>query len=677
MELRRYWKIICRRRWIIIITFSVFFLTVVIGTNLVAPIYEANAKILVESSDTLTSLMSSLGLAVPGGKSASDGTYDTDIALATIRPLTEELISKLNLKDRDGEPLEPETLVKYSILNNLFPRPYLEVVQYEESDILEIVSNSTDPKEVANMSNDLAELYINDTLEQARKEYKAAREFLEIKIKDVKKQYYNALLEKKNFMLNEATVDLEVETHDLLTYIQALKNDRKNTEIEISAAEESILLIEEKIKGKKYVSNDLVDYIETKLSDLLAQVSAKSIDITEEHPDILQLNIQINTLNEYLKDRAGIVINETEVSIAPIYEELIRGLKDAYINKKITEIKRDLINRFIEKSQDELMKIPLKNIKQSKIDLSVSVNQDVYRKLLEYLTQVSIAESMTLSNIRIVEPAVEADIEKPYFPSKKLNYVLGIFMGTFWGIFIAFFIEYIDHSIKDQQDLQNYNFTLLGSIPSFKGDPLISNIDTNDPMYEAYRKVLHSMQFAGLDKDFKKILVSGISPKDGSSTIIVNLGIAAAREGKRVLLVDADLRRPNIHNIFSLNNSSGLTDVLLEKAEMKNIIQESGVEGLRILVAGSVPSDTGLLLKSSRMRDIIRVMEGAYDFLLFNTAPMLIKNDAIVLMEKLDGMAIVSRCKVTTHDALLKTTELLKNANISPIGIILNDVSAS
>ena len=672
MELRRYWEIICRRKWIIIITFLIFFATVVTGTNIVTPTYEAKAKMLIKSSDSLSSLMSSLGLTIQSNRDSSsdDGTYDTDIALATIRPLLDKLISELDLKDGDGEILSPEDLIKSSILNNISPHPYIEVEQYEDSDILEIISKSTNPAEAAKMSNELAELYIENRLNFARKEYKAAHVFLENQIKDVKEKYYKSLLEKRDFMIKEATVDLETETRNLLSSISDLKNDYKNNEIDITQAKESITLIEKKIGGKEYVSSNLVNYIESKVSDLLVELAGKSIDITGQHPDVIQLNRQVDILRQYLKDKTELVLNESEVSIAPIYEELIRSLKDAYIDRKIKEIKRDLINKFIEEAQADLMKIPLKNIRQSEIALLVSVNQDVYKKLLEYLTQVSVAESMTLSNIRLIEPAVEPDIDEPAFPRKDLNYALGIFMGLFWGIFIAFFTEYIDDTVKALEDLKNYGFAFLGSVPKIKGKPMVSKMDPNDPVYESYRKILSNIHFVSFDKPLRKLMISSISPKDGSATTAANLGIIYAREGKKVLLVDVDLRRPNIHNLFDITNTKGLTDLLLSEAEMEQVISKSGVDGLSVLTTGSTPSDTGLLINSNKMQEIVRKLEEQYDVLLFHCAPLLIKSDAILLMKYLDNMAIVIRNKKTTHHDIIKVNESLKNANIVPMGMV-------
>ncbi len=676
MELRRYWEIILRRKWIFIGTFFVIVVIAVIGANIATPIYEANTKILIESSAALSSLMSKLSLQkadIGQGQSTGD-TYETEIALANIRPIIEKLISDLNLKDWKGEKLKPKK-IEFSIVYLILPQPYIGVEQYEESDILEITAGSTNPAEAAKMANELAQLYIADTIDKTKEDFKAARLFVENQLNDVKEEYYKSLSKKKDFMIKEETVDLQEETKKLLDYISNLKDDYKNNEIAIIQASETISLIEKKIAGKEHASSNLINDLESKLHDLLVDLSGKKIELTEEHPDILRINKEINTIRKLLKDKMEVIFGDKEVSIAPVYEELVRNLKDAYINEKIGEIKRQVLKKCIDKTQDELMNIPYKSTKQSEIDLSLSVNQDIYRNLLSFLTQISVAEYVTLSNIKIVEPAVEPDTDEVYFPKKVLSYALGIFLGLFWGLFLSFFIEYIDNTIKGPEDLKNYRFTFLGSIPKFKrGKHLVSEMNPDDLIYESYRKVLSGIHFAKLGKPYKKLLISSINQKEGSSTTVVNLGIILAKEGKKVLLVDADLRIPNIHQLFKLPNTQGLGDLLLGNADIEKVICKSGIEGLNILPAGSTPPDSGLLIKSDKMQDIIRNLEERYDILLFHSAPLLLKNDAVLLMKNLDDMIILVRNNRTTHPDIYRTDELLKNAKITPIGVILNCV---
>jgi capsular exopolysaccharide synthesis family protein len=152
----------------------------------------------------------------------------------------------------------------------------------------------------------------------------------------------------------------------------------------------------------------------------------------------------------------------------------------------------------------------------------------------------------------------------------------------------------------------------------------------------------------------------------------VNLGILCAREGKKTLLIDTDLRRPNLHRLCGCTNEEGLTSILLENKEIESVVRKSRIEGLSILPAGPAPADPGLLLKSDKIRNVIVKLDEEYDVLIFDSAPLLIKSDAITLKSYADDMVLISRNKSTTSHAISQVAGSLKNAQIKPIGIILN-----
>jgi len=678
MEFLKLWEIVVRRKWLIVVTFVVFLAAVIAGTYLATPIYEARAKLLVEPSASLSSLMSNLGLTaagVPRQPTTTEETYETEIALAQIRPLLEKLISDLSLKDKDGEAMKPEDLIDPSVLNIVFVEPSLEVERYEESDILEIVSSSKSPAEAAKMSNELAKFFIEDRLEQTRKEYKATRAFIENRITEIKEKYYASLLEKRDFMIQEETIDLSLESTSLVQRISTLESSLRDSEVAVAQAEQSIVLLQEKLGKGEYASAAVIDQLETALSDMLVELSGKTVQYTLKDPDVSALNQQIDTLRKMLKERTQIVFGDKEMSIAPIYALMMTNLKDAYITKKTEEIKSDLLKRFIDTAKGDLIKIPSKVMKNAQLELASSNYQTVYANLLQYLTEVGVAESVTISNIRLVEPAAEPDPEKPDFPNYVLNWILGVVRGVFFAFSLALFMEYIDNTIKSPADLESCGFTFLGSIPglrSFRRKRLISKTDSNDPVYEAYRKVLSNIHFAGLDKPPKKLLITSIDPKAGGSTVAVNLGILCAKEGKKTLLIDTDLRRPNLHRLCGCTNEEGLTSILLENKEIENVVRKSRIDGLSILPAGPAPSDPGLLLKSGQIRDLIGKLEKEYDILILDSAPLLIKSDAIILKNYADDMVLISRSKSTTSHAISQVAGSLKNAQIKPIGIILN-----
>ncbi len=680
MEFLKIWEIIIRRKWIIIIAFFILFLTAVIGTRIATPIYEAKAKILIESTDTISSLMSSLGLTTQSTSFSTtyEEAHETDIALTTIRPILEKLIARLNLKDRDGETLKTEDLIKFSILYDIFPQPHISVEQYEDSDILEITSNSTGLQEVAKMSNELASLYIADRLDKMRENYRVTRLFIESKIDDTKEKYYKSLLEQRDFMIGEKTVDLDTETQNLLSDISKFKSNYEDNEIAIAGAEEKILVIEEKFKEKEYSSTALINNLEIKLNDLLVEIEGKKIELTDEHPDILRLNREVETIREVLRSKVDAAFNEGEIPVAPVYDELVKELKDAHINKKLGEIKRDLLKQYTDKSQDELIKIPHKRIKLDEMGLSLSVYQGRYRDLLESLTQVGIAESMTLSNIRLVEPAIEPD--KPDFPKKTLNYIIGVFIGLFLGFALAFFIEYIDNTIKSPEDIKHLkSLTLLGTIAKtkqLKNMNIISNLDPTSPVVEAYRTVKNSIRYASVDKPIRSLVVTSSMEFEGKSSAALNIGITFCMEDKRVIVVDLDLRRPSIHKFFKIPNDGGVTNVLAEGLELEKAIVHTSIKGLDLLPSGPVPPDPSRLIESQKIKDIINTLRESYDMVIIDTPSTIAVNDAIIIGAIVDGVLCVIESQRATFPMVEHVKEVMVKAGINLIGVVLNKFKA-
>ena len=294
--------------------------------------------------------MSQLGLTNVQGNSATQSTegYDTEIALATLRPLLEELISSLHLKNRKGEVIKPEKLIKWSLTNKIFPQPYIEVDQYEDADMLEIASTSANPTEAVNMANKLAELYINDDLGRVRAEYKAARVFIENRFQMVKEEYYKSLYDIKDFKITGKTVDLSLETQNLINKIMTLNTNYEDNERTILELKKNITEAESKLKKvekfrseiKDFTQSDEVKSLKTKLSDLLIKVSEKSSDITPEHPDYKQLEKEIETVKDLIKKEAKVVFNSKRFSIDPVYDELSKNLIINSIDRDVDITKR-------------------------------------------------------------------------------------------------------------------------------------------------------------------------------------------------------------------------------------------------------------------------------------------------------------------------------------------------
>lgn len=201
---------------------------------------------------------------------------------------------------------------------------------------------------------------------------------------------------------------------------------------------------------------------------------------------------------------------------------------------------------------------------------------------------------------------------------------------------------------------------------------LIVHKDPKSPVSEAYRILRTNIQFSSLDNPMKTIVVTSAGPGEGKTTSIINLGVAMAQSGSRVLLIDGDLRKPQIHKTFDAFNRLGLTDVLVKGLDYREGVSPTYIEGLEILPAGTIPPNPSELLASGKMEQLLGEIREDYDFILIDTSPAAIVTDASILSALVDGTLLVCASGQVSVDGAKRAKELLEGVNSNIIGIILN-----
>lgn len=203
---------------------------------------------------------------------------------------------------------------------------------------------------------------------------------------------------------------------------------------------------------------------------------------------------------------------------------------------------------------------------------------------------------------------------------------------------------------------------------------LIAKTNPKSPITEQYRLIRTNIQFSSVDKEIKTIVVTSSEPNDGKSTTAANLAVVLAQEEKKVLLVDADLRKPSVHYAFNLSNIHGLTSVLTKKMDLRKTILNSNVLNLDILSSGPIPPNPSELLNSKAIETAIDELKGMYDYIIFDTPPVLVVPDSQIVANKCDGVIMVVASGKTNKQSAVKAKELLVKANTPLLGVVLNGV---
>jgi capsular exopolysaccharide synthesis family protein len=305
-----------------------------------------------------------------------------------------------------------------------------------------------------------------------------------------------------------------------------------------------------------------------------------------------------------------------------------------------------------------------------------------YDSLLRSLEELRLAETQSNDYLTVVEEASVPTI--PIRPRTLLNVLLSAILGGMLMLGLTFLIEYFDNSVRSRDDIEQFiGIPTLGSIGKMGGRGLASKLlalrAPGSPVAEAFRMVRTNLEFAEIDTTIRTLLITSASSNEGKSTTAANLAVTIAQTGKRVVMVDLDLRNPTLHEVFGLSNHRGVTTALLHHKDgsLNEVMLPTSVENLRLIPSGPVPSNPAELLGSQRMADLIEEMKQEADVILFDSSPLLAVADAALLARRCDAALVVARAGRTRIDELRRVRDQIAQTGTRLLGVILNRAPSS
>ena len=282
-----------------------------------------------------------------------------------------------------------------------------------------------------------------------------------------------------------------------------------------------------------------------------------------------------------------------------------------------------------------------------------------------------------LPKTSIVEITDQAEPgRKPVSPSFKLNIALGIIVGLIVGISLAFFIEYLDTSVKTIDDVERaLQAPVLGVIPQNVSSLILEGSES--PHAEAYRVLRTNVLFSRKREDANSLTVVSGGAGEGKSTTIFNLAVVFAQNGQRALLVDSDLRRPSLHKLLNVSNSVGLTSYLLRQNTLEEVIQTTSIPTLDFLPSGKLPSSSLGILNSTQMKDFIKEAKRRYDFVFFDSPPIMGVSDASILASEVDLSLLVIQYRKYPQAMTIRAKQMVEKVGGALLGVVLNNINIS
>jgi len=672
MELLRFYSAILRRKWLLIQAVLFFSVAAIVLTKAMPRQYKATAKVMVSTSDASMSVLSDMGLQeLVSGMSNESDEIQNHIAMLTTRPVLEEVVWRLQLRTSGGRLLPSDKLLIPGLFSSFEAPPAVSVKQHQSTDIILIEAKSDDPELSSMLANTLAKVYISDTQNRARRETREARSFVESRLGVVEGEFEQALTQIADAQEREQVVDLEAEVKSAVTRLSDLmmageENTARIQEIQAQIGEIKNLQGLERVDfvGPSTVAEnlDIRDYRES-ISQLKHQRQVLLKDKTERHPDVQAIATQIRALEVEL-EKALAEQHGLDPTLLKLQTEL------AGLIRKGAEI-----NAAIDRTTDRFATYPEKMQTLTQLELAATAAEEVYKSLQDQSYQIAIAEAMTVSPLQMLEPAQRP--ERHVSPRMVSNLVVGLFLGFLAGMALVVLFEYVDDSVKSPEDLREiWDVPVLGLIPKVKAETVnIAEMEPTNVAVESFRSLRSSLDYTSLDKPSRMLCISSALPGEGKSTVANSLAISLAQSGKRVLVIDCDLRRPVQHLYWKgMANDMGVTTVLVGKCELPEAIQSTPVDNLDVLVAGPVPPNPGKLVESLKLRQLLLEAGKVYDMVLVDSPPVLLVNDAVLINRVVDSLLMVVACADTSRRAITEARDRLEGSGNEPMGTIFNKV---
>lgn len=686
-----YWLILKKRKYLILLSAAlVVFFTFVFSELLrPAPLYEAVARVKFERNTTVAQqLLESLSYS-----NANDLGTQTEFIRSF--PVMERVAADLGRVSTDEQ--QKRSPAYLNAIYNLGQE--IKAQREGDTNIIRISAVSQQPEEAEHMANATANAYRFENIATRNRLVTESRRFVEEQLAILEKQLnqseedLRAFKEREGqvFLSDEARAALETFTKLEEQYNEVMRK-RAEGERQIEVLKRSDAVIGNQT-GRIFTEdqNALLTILNQRLLDLIQERDTLLINYTKEHPQVI----------------------EQQKKIDNVKAEMIQELKSKVITLSDRE---DALQSQRDHYRQRYLRYPQAAIQMSRLERDVKVNADLLASLKSKHQELLIKGAERIEEVTVIVPAMTptAAINAS---NLTLNLMIGLLMGGFLGVVLAFGRESFDTSIGTIEGVEEFlKVPVLGIIPQFDHkelaemakavlppdtspsavdglSKLICLIDPKSVLSESLRSLRTNIQFASMDRRVKSIIFTSAGLGEGKSTCVINLAITMAQEGMRVLLVDADLRKPIVHQRLGLDREPGLVDALLGTTSWRSYVRSAtdlmlgtvgvdrvmntpGLDNLHVLTSGSESGNPNEFLNLNKIKALMSEMQEEYDMVLIDTPPILPVTDAVAFSSRVDGTILVYQVGRIGRNALKRAKFLLDHAQANVLGVVLTNVKS-
>ncbi|HZP82359.1 MAG TPA: polysaccharide biosynthesis tyrosine autokinase [Chthonomonadaceae bacterium] len=663
VSLRDYLDLLRRRSATILYTAALVLIVGIIIALVSRPVYSASGRLLVTQQNPQLE-MNDLRNPFAGALTTSAGhNIETQIQVLTTSELMGDAYKASGQMPGD-------------------PRINVSISSEKDIDIINITTEAPTATAAADVTNNLMNLYIKQESDRRNKDLDTAIQFAEDQLKEANAAWARAASELKKFQDNNQVTDLDkaaTAQYQLVSDLETKEHDAQTSldgaQAQIETVKKELAALPANVTVTTSATNPQIAALKAQLDGLNADLQSALAKFRPDHPTVKQLEARIDSLKATLAATPATVPSQS-IGPNPALGDLQTQLRKLETDRAGYAAALAGIRAKKAAAIAQLQKMGgSTQFQQAKLMQDRDLAQETVKDIQSRLSDMRIRRVATSSPITIISNA--AINPNPVRPKRLLIILMSLVAGLFLGACLALLQEFMDDRVNTPEDARRLvSIPALGYIPNIEREDqrLLTAGSTGGSVLESYRLLRSNVRFAAVDESLQSILVTSTVPGEGKSVTACNLAVAMALDGKKVILVDADLRRPTIHEKFGLRSTPGLTNVLVGAMDVDDALQATNIENLRLLTSGPIPPNPAELLNSRAMEQVQEMLKARSDIVIFDSPPCLSVADAQVLAATVDGLIYVIQLGSTKKTALRHGYELLRQAHARILGVVYNKI---
>ena len=690
LNIAEYFWLLRRGKWIVLMAVVVCVLASIYITLNTTPLYRSSATFIYNVSNSMSRTLNIPGLYW----FEIDTAKNNQIQILTSRSMAEAIADSI-IRSHETDSL---TYVLYNGHPPSGPqlrgalvalaRGCISVSIRKDTDFFVLSATGYSPEASALMANIAVQTYYRRNLLDARGENREIREFLDEQMLLVERQLLAAEDSLMRYKQTHGYVDLDTETRTLVSAISSLESraDEAGSNADALSASRDYLTARLETYRSGFpvdIENLTSNYIEQLQSDITLIESARATLVAagtpEDDPALDGLERDLETrrteLARAIEDLAGV---QYPANPADAMQSLVTDLSSVEADLRAERTRETVLRSQVAGMEAGLEGLPEAERNLARLERDVAVTENLYYLLRNRFEEIRITEAGQIGNVTIVDTALPGSQIRP---SRRKNMLMGLLIGLALGVGIVFLREQIDTTVKNPEAVESLGIPVLGVLPRIQRSEmsrgegsykLITCSAPRAPGSESYRDLRTSLRFSSTDAPIKTLLITSAGPREGKSTVASNLSVVLAQSGQKVLLVDTDLRRPVLHGLFEEPREPGFSEYIAGLASLDDVIRETGVENLSILTCGFIPHNPAELVGSRKVKQFTQDISDLYDMVIFDSPPVAVVTDAILLSSNVDATLVVVGAKMADRKVLESTWGKLKRTSTNLLGAVLN-----